>query len=400
MSMATKFKTWGLVLGTGLLTAVPAVTPASAAPVPHAGPPRVTAAAPFSWVTTRAYFNDPRAGGDGSNVTRNLVIHHFGNARTGSVVRVTTWNLSDAAISDTMIRALHRGVTIKVIVARSNCDASATQELKTAMRNHAGSFVQCSTGPTRAARTSGVMHQKSYTFPDLGSVKNVTLLGSANATVEGYADQWVDMFQFVNRADVMNAYNKVFALQQAGKNLARPYRAYSFNSGKGNAQFYPVNDPTPTAADDPVHTRITTLPKGPGTTIRVASYAMQGARGNWLATDLINQKKAGSKVVVLTGPPASDAIETRLRKARIEVTRAFDPPTCGIPPVVSSCNYIHLKLMTATYVRGGTRQYRVWTGSDNWSPQSLVSDEVSQKISGRAPYQQYVSFVDTIRRLY
>jgi hypothetical protein len=138
---------------------------------------------------------------------------------------------------------------------------------------------------------------------------------------------------------------------------------------------------------------------GRGTVIRVASYAMQGPRGNWLASDLIAHKKAGSTVAVVTGPPASDAIEARLRQAGIPVTRGFDR-SCPPDPETSSCNYIHLKLMTATYVRGGQRQYRVWTGSDNWSPQSLNSDEVSQKIGGKAPYDQYVGFIDTIRRVY
>jgi hypothetical protein len=145
-----------------------------------------------------------------------------------------------------------------------------------------------------------------------------------------------------------------------------------------------------------VHTRLTTLPKGKGTVIRVATYAMQGTRGNWLAADLIAHKKAGSRVIVLTGPPASDAIEKRLRAAGITVTRAFDPGCREVE--TSNCNYIHLKLMTATY--GGTREYRVWTGSDNWSDASLNSDEVSHKIAGKAPYTQYVRFIDKIRRVY
>ena len=379
------------MLTTGVVASAPMAAPVSAAPL------AAEQAASVSWMATRAYFNDPRATGTASNVTRNLVTHHFDHASTGSIVRVTTWNLTDAAISGAMIRALHRGVTVRVIVAASNCDATATQDLRQAMRPHQGSFVRCSVGSTRSQ--GGVMHQKSYTFPSLGGVKNVTIMGSANATVEGYADQWVDLFQYVNRSDVMSAYNKVFELQQAGKDLSQPYRSFDFNGGQGNAQFYPVNDPTPTAADDPVHTRITTIPMGRGTVIRVASYAMQGPRGNWLASDLIAHKKAGSTVAVVTGPPASDAIEARLRQAGIPVTRGFDR-SCPPDPETSSCNYIHLKLMTATYVRGGQRQYRVWTGSDNWSPQSLNSDEVSQKIGGKAPYDQYVGFIDTIRRVY
>ena len=312
-------------------------------------------------------------------------------------MRVTTWNLTDTAISGAMVRALRRGVTLRIIVANSNCGAAATVALRQAVRPHQGSWVRCSVGSTR--RPGGVMHQKSYTFPSLGSVRYVTVVGSANATEEGFRDQWVDMFQYVNRRDVFDAYNKVFELQQAMRNSVRPYREFSFNGGQGNAQFYPVNDPTPTRADDPVHTRITTIPKGRGTVIRVASFAMQGARGEWLADDLIAHKRAGSTVVVLTGPPASDAIERRLGRAGIPVTRAFDPG-CPNNPAGNVCNYIHLKVMTGTYVRNGQRVYRVWTGSDNWSPDALRSDEVSQKIGGAGPHNQYVAFLTKIARVY
>jgi phosphatidylserine/phosphatidylglycerophosphate/cardiolipin synthase-like enzyme len=293
-----------------------------------------------------------------------------------------------------MIRALRRGVTVRVILANRNCAAPAAKQLRRAIRSHAGSFVRCISGSARSA--GGTMHQKSYTFSAVGSVKHITIVGSANATVEGYADQWVDMFQHVNRPDVYAAYNDVFALQQADANLPRPYRQFTFDTG--HAQFNPVNDPTPTAADDPVHRRLTALPKGQGTVIRVASFGIRGKRGNWLARDLIAHKRAGSTVIVLTGPPASDAIERRLRSAGINVTRAFDR-NCATGKK-SSCNYSHLKLMTASFLRSGTRHYRVWTGSDNWSPNSLNSDDVAHRIDGEATYRQYVPFIDTIRRVY
>src|SRR6478752_8912277 len=68
-----------------------------------------TAEAAPNWLATRGYFNDPRATGDASNVTRNLVIHHFDHAPAGSLVRGTTWNLTDTAISDAMVRAIKPG---------------------------------------------------------------------------------------------------------------------------------------------------------------------------------------------------------------------------------------------------------------------------------------------------
>ena len=324
------------------------------------------------------------------------MIHHFDHAPAGSVVRGTTWNLTDTAISDAMVRAINRGVTVRMIVAKANCDSSAVVSVQLATIFHPTSSVTCTVGSARSA--GGTMHQKSYTFSTVDSSRYLTIVGSANATVEGYADQWTDLFQFVNRKDIYDAYNTVFALQRKDKNLPTPYRAYSFNGGAGGAQFYPVNSTSPTAADDPVHQRLTSLPKGSGTVIRVATYAMHGTRGYWLADDLIAHRRAGSKVIVLTGPPVDDTIEARLRAGGVSVTRAFDPGCRDVE--TSTCNYIHLKLMTATYVQGGARQYRVWTGSDNWSTDSLNSDEVAHQIAGKAPYEQYARFVDKIRRVY
>ena len=102
---------------------------------PHAIAP---AAAATDWLATRAYFNDPRAKGAASNVTRNLITHHFDRAISGSIAQVTTWELTDTAISNAMIRALGRGVTVRVILASRNCDAAAAQQLRAAVRSHAG----------------------------------------------------------------------------------------------------------------------------------------------------------------------------------------------------------------------------------------------------------------------
>jgi hypothetical protein len=175
------------------------------------------------------------------------------------------------------------------------------------------------------------------------------------------------------------------------------------------AQFYPVNARRPVARDDTVLTRLRTIPARRGTVIRVATYAMHGRRGGWLTTELIRHERAGSRVEVVTGPPVSNAQEARLRRAGIPVTRAFRSPggtsaDCERDKAWTKddndCNYIHLKLMTGTYVKGGKRQYRSWTGSDNWSDDSLRNDEVGHKIAGDAPYRQYVAFIRSIQRTY
>lgn len=348
-------------------------------------------------LVSRAYFNNPydtAQTGNAGNVTRDLLIDRFHAASPGSKVRMMTFNITDTGVSDAMIEAMEDGVTVQVIMAKGNCDATAARELKDEASTHPGSFVKCSKDTTRSP--GGNIHAKYLTFSDVGGQKHITIVGSANATVEGYADQWVDMYQYVERRDVSSKYNKVFDISKKLDPDSQNYFEFSFNGGKAGAQFLPVDDETPEADDDPVLRRINTLPAN--ARVQIATYAMGGARGGWLASSLIARKEDGMRIRMLVGPPASDQMVQRLRSNGIKVVDAFDAG-CG-SVAGDSCNYIHLKLMTATYTRNDVTQHRVWTGSDNWSDVGLGNDEVAHKINGKAAWKQYTDFLSTVRRKY
>ncbi|WP_205474262.1 phospholipase D-like domain-containing protein [Nocardioides sp. SYSU D00038] len=371
------------LLASGLVLAGPASAPAGAA----------------EGLTSRAYFNDPYAEGDASNRTRNLVIDRFRGAPAGSVVRMVTFNITDTAISSAMVAAKKRGVQVRVVLARKNCRATAAKQLRRALgtQKRKPSYVVCATGSTRTP--GGSVHQKSITFSSTGGSRYVTLVGSANQTVEGYADQWVDLYQYAGRKDVYTVFNDVFRLQKADRDLAQPYVDRVYNGGNGRSQFFPLAPDQRTAAYDPVLARINEIPRGPGTDIQVASYAVHGPRGRWLTDALVAHKAAGSKVRVLVGQPAGEDVIARLKGARIPVQRAYDPG-CPNDPDASTCNYIHLKLMTATWVGAAGRQHAVWTGSDNWADKALGNDEVNQQIGGQEAWSQYVRFLAKVRAHY
>lgn len=343
---------------------------------------------------TRPYVNDPDA--VGANDIRYLVHDRFDAASAGSLVRVNSWNISDTYVTDAMIDAHRRGVNVRVIMARTNCNADLVAALGTNQTRR--SWILCATGSTRGP--GGTMHQKSLTFSSTGGSDHVTIVGSANLTEESWRDQWVDMFQFADRKDVYDAYNEVFAVQKLDDDASQNYFTASFNGGVGRANFYPVEDPTPDAGDDPVVDRLAGLPSNADTTIYVANYAFFGPRGAWIADRLIAKKQAGATVHVITGPPSGDDLEARLQDAGIPVTRAFDASCAGADHVELSCNYIHLKAMTATYVEGGVRRYRTFTGSDNWALNALSADEVTHRIGGRATHDAYVELFRTIEARY
>lgn len=346
---------------------------------------------------SQAYFNDPDAAG--ANNIRYLFHDRFDGAPAGSTARVVMWNIDDAYVIDAMIAADRRGVNVKVITAKANCDNASWLVSVLGTNRSAGSWIYCSPGSTRS--DGGTMHQKSVTFSSTGGTPYVTLVGSANMTEEAWRDQWTDMFQYADRKDVYDAYNDVFAIQEDGVSLPSPYRTWTAADGIARANFFPVNDESPTAADDPVLTRLQNLPDNANTTILVANYATHGARGDWLVDELIAKKRAGATVRFISGPPTSDALEDRMRSAGIPVTRAFDADCAAVDTHVErTCNYIHLKAMTAKYWADGQWNYRSYTGSDNWSPDSLNNDEVTQRIGGERIYSDYVDFFHTIEARY
>ena len=350
-------------------------------------------------LTSHAYFNDPDAPND--NFIRYLFQDRFNQAPAGSTARVVMYNIDDENVVNAMINAFSRGVDVKVILANKNCDGDQASRLRGVLNRSStdGSWMHCPVGSARSA--GGVVHQKSVTFSQTGGTPYVTLVGSANMTEEAWRDQWTDMFQYADRKDVYDAYNDVFALQAAGDDMGSPYRTWTADDGVARANFFPVNDETPTSADDPVLTRLQNLPDNGNTTIVVANYSTHDARGTWLVNELIAKKRAGATVRFISGPPTSDALEDKMRAAGIPVTRAFDPD-CASPDthVAGTCNYIHLKGMVAKYWEDGQWNYRSYTGSDNWSDDALNNDDVTQRIGGEGTYDDYLAFFRTIEARY
>jgi hypothetical protein len=219
-------------------------------------------------LTSDAYFNDPDAAN--SNYIRYLFEDRFNQAPAGSTARVVMFNIDDDDVMDAMIAAYHRGVHVKVIVSQARCSGADRLTNLFGTNRDFTSWVHCSDGSARS--NGGIMHQKSVTFSETGGTPYVTLVGSANMTEEAWRDQWTDMFQYADRKDVYDAYNDVFALQKDDHDMASPYRTWTADDGIARANFFPVDDETPTAADDPVLTRLQNLPDNDKTTIVVANY--------------------------------------------------------------------------------------------------------------------------------
>lgn len=354
-------------------------------------------------LTSRAYFNNPYAAGH--NNVRDLVVARLGSTPKGATVRVSMFNINDSAVLTALRRAHGRGVNVKVIVAKQRCSNIAGLRSALGANRSKASFAVCATG-SRQSNASGHNHMKVVTFSKTAGTPYVTLVGSANLTVEGYADQWVDMFQYANRKDVYTIHNKVFNAQRVSAADRTPYVSWTDRRQLAHASFMPANISLSTRLDgkvkgkDPVLKRLREIPATSSTSIVVANYAMWGKRGTWITQRLIRMKRKGAHIRFISGPPTADGLENKMRKNGIPVTRAFDRACTKSHVEGTSCNYIHLKAMVASFVRNGKRTYRTWTGSDNWATGSLRNDENIMRIGGPRIYKSYLAFFRSIEKRY
>jgi phosphatidylserine/phosphatidylglycerophosphate/cardiolipin synthase-like enzyme len=130
------------------------------------------------------------------------------------------------------------------------------------------------------------------------------------------------------------------------------------------------------------------------TVITVNMRAWYGTRGERLARLLALRKKYGCQVRVI-GSLMSKQVVKILLAARIPVKAAdwqWGPrsSTSDADKIVygPSC-YAHLKYVAVNGTYQGRPDRLVWTGSENWSPPGLSSDEVTLEIHDAKVVKRY-----------
>lgn len=330
---------------------------------------------------------DPQPGaffsyGGGSDSIRSIVLNAINNTPSGSVIRVVMWAFSDMGIAKAVNAADNRGVEVKMLIARSSAEYSATQYLRDYVDNTEGSFVKLISHAGRGAQAwganAGTLHQKSWTFSTTGSAHWVTIVTSANATDEAHNHQFNDAWRFVDYLDVYNDIKAMFEWAQRDQLSAAPFR--QFSHGLTQLTFSPWNGPT---MADPVVRRIRDLPTN-RLSIRIANAAWSGTRGVRIAHALAAKKRDGAKIWVIHGKPFGDNVRDALRDAEIPMRNRY----------LSKSRYLHSKFMTASYYQNGRRATRVWQGSENWGDGSRSGDELVARIVAGSAHTAYVRQFD------
>lgn len=226
------------------LTVIVAVCGALVAPAPATAAPRTgevgttgfSASAVIAGYPVRAHFTNPSSGRDYTihNELRRLI----DAAPAGSTIRGAIHSLSIDWISDALLRAQNRGVTVMVVIDGKN-ESSTDPAVATIERLTYHKFCQNSSGGRACISTSadGDMHTKLFTFtrttdPGGTARSNVAWFGSANLSYSSGTDAYNNTITVYGDSGLTSGLNANFSDMWNRRHFAgNDY--YDAGSGRG-----------------------------------------------------------------------------------------------------------------------------------------------------------------------
>ncbi len=356
---ATRSLVAAVILSVGLTTVLPA-TSASAD-----GRERARYR-PSAGVT----FNSP-----GDFEINNKVLRAIRHTQRGEKIRVMTWNLSGWSFVNALRKAHQRGVSVRVIMARSLAREQGPngpyRTLKRALKKQhrkaeMRSWFRTCQNSCRGKR--GAMHTKMYLFSKTGAQPKVVMSSSANLTGAAATNQYNDMYTVRGAKKAYKASIKVF--NQAGRD--RRARPVVYQAGKIRGWFQPR-----TGRNDIVMNMLKKVhckgARGAGikgrTSIRIAQDVLLGKRGIRIAKRLRELNQRGCNIRLVYSQLGGNVYKLLRWIPRNHLVQDRDGD--GAYDV-----YLHMKAMAISGHYGGQRDARVvYQGSENWSPLAAMSDE-------------------------
>jgi hypothetical protein len=374
------------------LLAVPTSPAAYAAPDSYAPPAGVK-------------FNDPYGREYSKYAIRRHIIRTINSTEAGTRIRIAAWNIRGPVYRDALIAAHRRGVSVGVIIDRSNANEEhANPEVDAVERAFAGSgnstraadlrsFVKKCVSSCRGTR--GIPHMKLFMFERAGGVSYVTMWGSNNATDVAVNDQWNDLYTTRGNLPVYRDMMAIFTQMVADTPLASPYRRFNY-SGM-NLDVYPYQGNVPSADPDLKKLQDTRCKGATGrtgkngrTVVRMAQDALLGERGQLIANRLVTMKRRGCNIRIVYSLMGRK-IRSTLRAAGVPMLQySYDRNRDGYYDI-----YLHMKVMTISGVYRGVTNTRVtFNGTANWSPVALGSDELVGTLYARRLERRYEGWIN------
>lgn len=328
----------------------------------------------------------------------------------GGRIRISAWNVRSAAITNALIRANNRNVSVQVVMDRLNWNpnnpnvdaARLAAALKAGNKGRSASkksFLRRCISSCRGKY--GIPHSKFFLFNKVRVKKNkkvetvpwVVMYGSYNATELGATIQWNDLYTTKNDEPRFKNFLDVFNEMVKDKRLKEPYVGY--DDGVTATSFYPyygkdiTTDPVLDVLNTVSCTGATATAKG-FTRIRIAQTAMYGDRGLVLARKLAQLKRQGCNIRLVYAMFGGEVLQI-LRAARIPLTHlAYDANEDGLYD-----RYVHMKTMAISgNVAGNAAAKITWNGSANWTSVALASDEVVGVVRKKWVTTRYMKWID------
>lgn len=402
-----------VVLLLAALVAGPSATPAQADPEPPPATPATPAApAPTDdfWLPRAgAVFNDPMGGFKKRTRVIQQVHQAIKHTPPGATIRIATYNIDRRDTARLLVKAHKRGVNVQVIV-NDNIVGKVIRGLQSKLGGNrkARSFLHICRSACRNGSRVGNLHLKIYSFSQAGAARSVVISSSSNLGYGAAAGQWNDALTLYDDDALFEAWTGVF--EQLKRDRTAKPRRLEYRGEVVGIEFQRLFGESRNrvllggrgAGGDPQLKRLQQVdcaaPDGLGdgrghTVVRVNMYAWYAGRGERLARELASMRAEGCDIAVV-GSVVSGPVVRILQRAGIPVRIAdWDwgpkPSTSGFEIVFGSRCYSHLKYVTVNGTFRGVPGRVVWTGSENWSPPGLSSDEVTFEVRDPAVVAAY-----------
>ncbi|MEP9383885.1 phospholipase D-like domain-containing protein [Nocardioides cheoyonin] len=330
------------------------------------------------------------------------------HAPRGSTIRIMSWNIHSAAMTDRLLRAQKRGVRVQVLMDSSNWSTEVPNRnfarLKAGLaKGNKGrkpgrwSAAKVCQGSCRGK--SGSAHAKYYIFSWSGKSSRIVMEGSANITSAAATNQWNDMYTWVGNRKIYDFAVTIFKQAWQDKRVTNPWRSVSsppftlaFAPQMGK---YYTGDPATKVLSKVSCKGATNGNAQHRTIIRFFPDVMRGNRGLKNAQQLKALWNHGCDVEVgytVMSYKAYKVLTSAGTRGKVPVHHmAVDNDGDG-----EFDKYFHLKVLTVNGVVGNDKAaYSVVNGSSNASGLSAISDEniaVITKPRAVLRYQKHLTY--------
>ncbi|MEV5322600.1 phospholipase D-like domain-containing protein [Nonomuraea sp. NPDC052634] len=367
-------------------------------------------------VATEAVFNDPV---NDPAAIQNRIVQLIQGADPGSTIRVSMYYATDPTIPDALIAAKNAGRNVQVIFDKKMKGTAILASLAAALGTDTGQSSWALVCPDGRGcigdrplyGSVSLNHNKFFLFSRTGGTDNVVVQSSANLhTGRDGLKGWNSALVLAGNAGIYNAYTGYFNDLKAQRVNNNYYDTRTpVTSGAAKVHFYPRQESNGSPTD-PAEDTITTVLDHvechgnsevgtvDGTHRTIVRVAMGIFSRTHLARKLLALDKAGCYVEVALNYNKDSDSEVSSMNELVKTTGAYNGINvryyCTADPI-----WIHSKYLIIEGKYYGVPDRKiVWTGSHNWSWNSLrQADEALLQLEDDTIFDRFRSNYYAVR---